>query len=103
MRADYDSEADALSIDLLIVDRWDGPDDPIDDSYCHVSFAGGEPANIEILSPRAHPEAIDFLDQAAERYGLDAEALRAIAKAALQAPDRIVEIKVGGKLTTAES
>lgn len=34
MRAEYDSQADALSIDLIRVEQWDGADGPIDDSFC---------------------------------------------------------------------
>jgi hypothetical protein len=43
MRAEYDSQADALSIDLVVVDRWDDSD-AIDDDYCTVALAGGRPA-----------------------------------------------------------
>ncbi len=47
MKADYGSEADALSIDLIEVDRWDRGED-VDGSFCHVAFAGGRPANVEV-------------------------------------------------------
>jgi len=103
MRATYDSEADALSIDLINADRWDGADPPVHDDYCHVALAGGKPANIELLFPRELPENLDFLDEAAERYGLDPEALRVAAIAAMSAPDRPVELTLGDKLTTADS
>ena len=89
MRADYDSEADALSIDLIEVDGWDGADDPVDETYCHVALAGGQPANLELLSPREH---IDLLAVAAERYDLDPEKLEAAARAAIAAPDRLVTL-----------
>lgn len=95
MRADYDSEADALSIELQIVDRWEGADEPIHDDYCHVALAGGEPANIEVLYLREHPEHLELLDKAAERYGLDAEMLQAVAAAALTAPDRVATLELG--------
>jgi hypothetical protein len=92
MRAEYDSEADALSIDLMDVERWDGADEDVDDTYCHVATAGGEPANIELLNPR---EQLELLDLAAQRYELDAEQLRVLATAALAAPNRTVEVKLG--------
>ncbi|MBS1870911.1 MAG: hypothetical protein JSS99_14750 [Actinobacteria bacterium] len=93
MRAEYDSRADALSIDLASVDRWDRGEG-VDADYCTVSFAAGEPANIELIAPRAH---LDLLTRAAERYGLDAEAIEAAARSALAAPDRVVVLDVRGR------
>ena len=90
MRAEYDSEADALSIDLLEVDRWDGHE-AVDDTHCHVAFAGEEPANVELLSPAGN---LPLLAVAAERFGLDAQALEAAARSALAAPDRVVVLEV---------
>jgi len=89
MKADYDSEADALSIDLAKVDRWDGGEDI--DGGCHVVFADDRPVNVELLNPRDH---LDLLEVAAERYDLDAEALVAAARAALAAPDRAVTLNI---------
>jgi hypothetical protein len=91
MKADYDSEADALSIDLVEVDRWDNGED-VDGSCCHVAFSGGRPVNVELLSPRDH---LDLLAVAAERYELDGRALLAAAQAALAAPDQPVTLDVG--------
>ncbi len=91
MKADYDSEADALSIDLVEVDRWDGGED-VDGGSCHVVFADDRPVNVELLNPRDH---LDLLTVAAERYGLDGTALVAAARAALAAPDRPVTLDVG--------
>jgi len=91
MRAEYDSQADALSIDLIQVDQWDGADEPIDDTYCQIALADGRPANIELLNPADH---LELLDRAAERYGLDGQALRGAARAALEAPDRVIELDV---------
>lgn len=102
MRADYDSEADALSIDLLVVDHWDAADEPIHDDYCQVALASGKPANIEVLYPRAHPEHLRFLDKAADRYDLDAELLKTLATAALAAPDRVVELTLGERQSGSE-
>ena len=93
MKADYDSQADALSIDLLDVPRWDDGEE-IDDTYCNVALYEGQPANIELLSPHDH---LDLLDVAAERLGIDSAALRAAAQAALAAPDRVVTLDVAAR------
>ena len=90
MRAEYDSGADALSIDLIEATRWDGSD-AIDDDYCTVALVGEGPANVELLAPAAH---LELLAVAAARYGLDAEALEAAARSALAAPDRTVVLDV---------
>jgi hypothetical protein len=90
MRADYDSEANVLSIDLIEAERWDGSD-PIDDDYCTVALAGDRPANIELLSPAEH---LELLAIAAKRHRLDAEALEAAARSALAAPDRTILLDV---------
>lgn len=91
MRADYDSQAEALSIDLAKVDRWDDSD-PIDDTYCHVALRDGHPVNIELLNPR---ERLSLLEAVADKYGLDAVALRVAAEAALAGPDRPITLDVG--------
>ena len=90
MRAHYHSQADALSIDLIDTDRWDGSD-AIDDDYCNVALAAGRPANVELLAPRAH---LALLARAAERHDLDAQALEAAAQSALAAPDRTIVLDV---------
>jgi hypothetical protein len=91
MRAEYDAQADALSIDLVQAEHWDGADEPVDDSFCQVALVDGQPANIELLAPADH---LGLLDRAAERYGLDRQALRAAARAALELPDREVAVDV---------
>jgi hypothetical protein len=91
MRAEYDAQADALSIDLIQVEHWDGADEPIDDSFCQVALVDGQPANIELLAPA---DRLGLLDRAAERYGLDRKALRAAACAARELPDREVAVDV---------
>lgn len=88
MKADYDSEADALSIDLIAVDRWDGGEG-VDDDFCNVAFSEGRPANVELLYPA---ENLSLLKVAAERFDLDSEALIAAAKAALAAPNRAITL-----------
>jgi hypothetical protein len=94
MHADYDSQADALSIDLIQFDRIEGQDS-VHDTYCQVAFARGRPANVELLNPASH---LDLLSVAAERYELDGGALLAAAQAALAAPDRLVDLKLSALL-----
>lgn len=89
MRAEYDSEADALSIQLLEENWSEG--DQVDDTYCTVALAGGRPANVELIAPREH---LDLLAVAADRHGLDHEALLAAAQSALAAPNRPVVLDV---------
>jgi uncharacterized protein YuzE len=95
MRADYDSEADALSIELRQFDRYDHQE-PVDDDYCNVGIVNGEAVDVELLYPAEH---LDLLATAAEDYGLDATALRAAAQAALAAPDRLVVMDVAERAT----
>jgi hypothetical protein len=94
MRADYDSEADALDIELVRFERLEGQDS-VDDTYCQVGFSGGVPVCVELLVPAEH---LDLLDVVAGRYELDGTALVAAARAALSAPDRVVELKLGAPL-----
>jgi hypothetical protein len=93
MKADYDSQAEALSIDLVEVDRWD-EGDPIDDTYCNVALRNGRPVNVELLNPERR---LHLLDVVAQRYGLDALSLRIAAEAALAAPDRPVTLDIGAR------
>lgn len=93
MKADYDSQAEALSIDLVEVDRWDAGD-PIDDTYCNVALRKGQPVNIELLNPHGR---LELLEVVARKYDLDAMALRAAAEAALTAPDRTITLDVGAR------
>jgi uncharacterized protein YuzE len=95
MKVDYDSEADALSIDLRVVHRWDDGDSVDEGGQCNVAFAEGKIANLELLSPAKH---LPLLQDAAERFDLDAQALLAAAQAGLAAPDREIVIYVGRRL-----
>jgi uncharacterized protein YuzE len=97
MKADYDSEADALSIDLIQVDRWDDGDSVDKDEQCNVAFSEGRVVNVELLYPA---ENLKLLKAAAERFELDAEGLLAAAKAALAAPDRSVTLELTGRLAS---
>lgn len=99
MRADYDSEADALSITLRPFKHYDGQIE-VDDDYCTVGFAAGSPVRVSLLSPAKH---LDLLDAAAERYDLDGQALVAAAKAGLAVPDRVVEVEVGPSLVASRA
>ena len=45
MRADYDSEADALSIVLREFKHFDDQEQ-VDDDYCNVGLVGGAPVEV---------------------------------------------------------
>jgi hypothetical protein len=90
MRADYDSKADALDIELVRFEHYDDQEQ-VDDDFCTVGFAGGRPVSVGLLYPARN---LDLLRLAAERYELDATALVAAAKAALAAPDRLIVMDV---------
>lgn len=97
VRADYDSDADALLIELLPGGRFDGAVS-IDDTYCHVEMRRGRVMSIELLGPADH---LGLLERASERLGLDGAALLAAAKAALAAPNRPVTIDVAPAASSA--
>jgi hypothetical protein len=90
MRADYDSQADALSITLRRFRYYDHQEQ-VDDDYCNVGLVRGQPVDVELLYPK---ENLELLQVAAERYELDGTALVAAAQAALAAPDRLVVMDV---------
>lgn len=91
MTAGYDSTANAISIDLAKVERWDHCERA--DERVNVAIARGRPVNVELLYPDLGVE--EPLLAVAGRYDLDAEALIGIARAALSAPDRLVELNLG--------
>jgi uncharacterized protein YuzE len=95
MKVDYDSEADALSINLRVVHRRDEGGSIDAGEQCNLSFSQGEVANVELLNPAGQ---LDLLVIAAERFGLDAQVLLAAAQAGLAAPDRDIVIYVGRTL-----
>lgn len=100
MKADYDSEADAILIELEEVDRWD-EDVRLDDAMlCGVALRGKRPVAVSLRYPR---EELELLDLAAERFDLNATALLATAYAALAAPDREVTVEVGRKRVTGKA
>jgi hypothetical protein len=91
MKAYFDSEANAVSIDLLDVDHWDDGDE-FDEYYCTVAFSEDRLANIGLLYPS---EKLQLLGDVADRYDLDATTLITAARAAIAAPDRPVTVEVG--------
>jgi uncharacterized protein YuzE len=95
MKADYDSEANALLITLLEAAPRDDFVSVDENEYCNVSLSKGRVANVELLYPA---DNLDLLGVAAERFDLDSEGLLAATKAALAAPDRVVTIDLSGRL-----
>lgn len=94
MRAEYDSEANAIAIELIAI-----PDERLPASTdcvhgrANIAIVDGEPVDVELLYPDLGIE--EPLRLAAEKYGLDEEALVAAARSALAAPDRSVVLEVG--------
>jgi len=93
MRADYDSEANAISI--VIVDAADA--DASDEVHPRaiVALAAGKAVEVQLLYPDLGVS--EPLAAVRERYALDHEALQAAAHSALAAPDRVVSLKVSGR------
>ncbi|HTU14627.1 MAG TPA: hypothetical protein VMF31_05465 [Solirubrobacterales bacterium] len=89
MKADFDSEANALSIDLIEARRWDASLE-IDGDFCRVAFERGVAANIELLSPADH---LDLLEEASAKAGIEHALVDAAARSALAAPNRLVTIE----------
>ena len=96
MRAEYDTQADALSINLVDARPWD-ESISIDDTYCHLAMSQGVAVNIELLSPS---RSLHFLDAAAKRAGIDPDEVQAAARSALAAPDRQVTLRFSPSVTT---
>lgn len=94
MRALYDSEADALRIDLE-----DTRVEHVEDVAAGASagIAGDRVVGLELLGAREGVEAP--IAAAAARYGLDREApiCAAAARSALAAPGRVVMLEVGAR------
>jgi hypothetical protein len=90
MQADYDSKANAISI-ALSREGQAGQADQVH-SRAVVALRDGRPIELQLLYPDLGVD--EPLGVAAERYGLDAQALAAAAQAALAAPDRSVTLDV---------
>lgn len=88
MKAHYDSEANALGVELIDVDRWDDGDG-FDEDYCNLGFSEGRLVYIGLLCPS---DNLHLLEAVSKTYELDAEELIASAKAALAAPDCAVTV-----------
>jgi hypothetical protein len=96
MKADYDSRANAIAITLVEVESSTAPaqEDRVHDR-AGVALVDGHPVHIEILYP---DHGIDEpLAAVAARYPLDVESLRAAARSALEAPDRVVTLDVAAR------
>lgn len=100
MKADYDSEADAILIEIESVDHWDRSAQIDEDMFCDVAFRDGRPVAVSLLYPR---EELRLLDEAADRFELDAGVLRAAAQAALALPDREVTVEAGPRRLVGEA
>jgi hypothetical protein len=91
MKADYDSEADAILIEIEEVDHWDDRAKVDEADLCQVAFCRGRAVGVSLRYPR---EQAHLLERAAERFGLDAMGLLATTQAALAAPDHEVRVQV---------
>jgi hypothetical protein len=96
MKVDYDSEGRSLLFEFGEFREAEDGDDTEDlaGGICLVGHLDGRPNFIQLLSA---DKDITPLDDAAEQFGLDAEALQAAARAALTAPDREITIEFGQK------
>lgn len=90
MRAEYDTTADTIAIDLRDADRADYGNDDIAGAIVHIRSE--QPIAIDLLNANAGTD--QALGEIADRYSLDLESLQAAARAALAAPNRVVELDV---------
>ena len=95
MKADYDSEADAILIEIEEVDHWDDVETVDDAMHCQVALRDRRPVGLTLRYPREEPH---LLERAAERFDLDAVCLLATTQAALAAPDREVKVEVDPRM-----
>ena len=92
MKAFYDSEADALQIHFTEPPRI-GYSEDVDGAACFVEIdKNDKKVGVELLWTSEH---LGLLDAAAEKYDLDAPALKAVAACAMAAPMRSVKVEVG--------
>ena len=101
MKVDYDSEARSLLFEFGEF-RYSEPGDYTEElagGTCLVRVHDERADGIQLLSA---DDDLTRLDEAAERFDLDAEGLRAGARAALAAPDREINIEVGRNLAEAK-
>lgn len=93
MKVDYDSEGKSLLFEFEDSENYDRVEE-LSTGECIVWTLGDRATSIQLLGADKH---IEPLDEAAERFELDAEGLRAAARAALAAPDREITIELGEK------
>lgn len=92
MRAQYDSKADVLGIELVPGSTADASD--VFGNHVVIALDRDRPVHVEILHPA---EGLGPLEEAARRHGLDAEAIAAATQAALEAPDREVIVQIAAR------
>ena len=90
MRADYDSKADTIQIELEAVEHLERDDIGIPGVV--VGLANGRAVLVDVIGIDAGVD--ERLRAAAKIHGLDAEALIAAATAARAAPDRTITLDV---------
>ncbi len=90
MRAEFDSEANALAITLVDAGRADRSDRIHERGG--VDLLADKPVGVEVLYVDDGIE--EPLAAAAAKYDLDLEALTAAARSAIAAPDRVVTLDV---------
>jgi hypothetical protein len=100
MKADYDSKADAVLIEIEEVDHWDHSAQIDHDMFCGVAFRDDRPVAVSLRYPR---EELRLLDDAADRFELDGGELRAATQAALALPDRVVTVEAGPRRLVGEA
>jgi hypothetical protein len=97
MKVDYDPEARSLLFEFGEFRVSEDGDyvKEVAGGVCIVWFHDDRPESIQLLGADTD---ITPLEEAAERFELDAEELRAAARAALAAPNREIRIEVGRTL-----
>jgi hypothetical protein len=95
MWADYDKDANAVSITLVQGATAERADQRHPRAI--VALRGEEPVSLELLYPNLGVD--EPLQAVAEQYELDLETLIAAATAALVAPDRLVTLEVALRST----
>jgi hypothetical protein len=91
MRAEYDTQAGAIAITLGDLGVHANGSTPVHER-ARVALLDGKPVDVEIRHPERGIQ--EPLAAAAQRYGLDLDALLAAASSALSAPDRLVTLDV---------
>jgi hypothetical protein len=95
MKADYDSEADAILIEVEEVDHWDRGVILDETMYCEVAFCEDRPVGVTLRYPR---DEMRLLVEAAKRFDFSTVGLLATAQAALAAPDQEVRVEVNPRV-----